>query len=112
MLHINDLPDIALHEYTHHMQATMPGLDAHFQALHRRCKRARRLDYVDSYFGKEYPMLGAEFAPNGPALEVITRAMQTTFYPLHGRKEFLPDLVRYDPEMLDLTLGLLLRYDP
>ena len=71
-------------------------------------------------FGTEYPFKGA----NGPALEVIARAMQLLFYP-PGRTrpgggskrnvdldhvEFLPDPVRDDPEMLDLTLPL--RYDP
>ena len=60
--------------------------------------------------------LRARVAPNGPALEVITRAMQTLFHPLRdptGREfEKFPDLVRDDPEMLHLTLGLLFRYDP
>ena len=47
--------------------------------------------------------------------------MQTTFHPLGWREqvggplrhtELLPNLVRDDPGMLDLTLGLLFRYDP
>ena len=55
-------------------------------------------------------------APNGPALEVITRAMQTLFYPLRDPtgqvRDLLPMLIGRDPEMLHLTLGLLFRYDP
>ena len=139
VLHINDDPGTALHEYTHHMQAAMPGLDSYYQSLHRRRTVDRgeerqalpiygwpgRPDqYVDSYFGVEYEWVEDEdmeelrdlVAPNGPALEVITRAMQTLFYPLRDRTgwsvELLPKLVRDDPEMLHLTLGLLFRYDP
>ena len=138
MIHINDDPGTALHEYTHHMQAAMPGLDYYYQALHRRRTvdrgeerqqlptygwSGRRDRYVDSYFGVEYewvegltPDMRARVAPNGPALEVITRAMQTLFHPLRdptGREfELLPDLIDRDPEMLHLTLGLLFRYDP
>ena len=137
MLHINDDPGTALHEYTHHMQAAMPGLDSYYQSLHRRRTVDRgeerqalpiygwpgRPDqYVDSYFGREYEWFENEpkelrdlIAPNGPALEVITRAMQTLFHPLRdptGRVELLPALINKDPEMLHLTLGLLFRYDP
>ena len=96
----------------------MPGLNARLQALHRRHKRARQFDRpVDTYFGRKHPQFGPggpfkHLAPNGPALEVITRAMQTTFYPLHGYRAFLPALVHKDPEMLDLPPGLLLRYAP
>ena len=135
LLHVNDDPGTALHEYTHHLQAAMPELDGHFQALHRRRTegekrgylpayahrdrngaiaggpKGRKDEYVDEYFGTEYPFMGA----NGPALEVMPRAIQTLFYPLKtssGPKELLPDLLRKDPEMLDLTLGLLFGYDP
>ena len=138
MLHINDDPGTHLHELIHHMQAAMPGLDYYYQALHRRRTvdrgeerqqlptygwSGRRDRYVDSYFGVEYewvekltPDMRDKVAPNGPALEVITRAMQTLFHPLRDptRREFekLPDLIDKDPEMLHLTLGLLFRYDP
>ena len=137
-IHLNDDPGNALHEYTHHMQAAMPGLDYYYQALHRRRtvdrgeerqrlvpygRQGRPDQYVDSYFGVEYEWvedmekeLRARVAPNGPALEVITRAMQTLFHPLRdptGRElELMPKLIERDPEMLHLTLGLLFRYDP
>ena len=54
-------------------------------------------------------------ALNGPALAVITRAVELLFYPqptTRESRELLPQLVRKDPEMLDSTLGLLFRYDP
>ena len=123
MLSIAPDPGNALHEYTHHLQAAMPGLDAHFQAFHRRRKRQGRIgQYVNRYFATEYQNFeGNPAFPNGTALEVITRATQLLFHPLASRAkvggplwhdELLPRLVRKDPEMLDLTLGLLFRYDP
>ena len=48
---------------------------------------------VDPYSGKEHP----QFGPGGPFEHLAPNR---------------PDLVRNDPEMLDLTLGLLFRYDP
>ncbi len=124
MLHTNPAPGSALHEYTHHLQAAMPGLDEHFQTLHRRRTKGERLarlpnhkaevegrkdQYVDAYFGREYKYTNywRHLAPNGDAVEVMTRAVEMTFH-----RELLPDPVRKDPEMLDLTLGLLFRYDP
>ena len=111
-------PGNAIHEYTHHLQHTMPEFDALFQALHRRRTagdRVKALDrypgmrgrkdwYVDDYFGVEHE--GAD----RPALEVITRWYQILFSPLYG-EEFLGNLTRADPEMLDLLLGALFRYN-
>ena len=76
----------------------------------------RRDQYVDAYFGREYnwpedSQFRREFWPEGDAVEVMTRAIQSTFHPV-GREELLPDLAQFDPEMLHLTLGLLFRYDP
>ena len=38
-------------------------------------------------------------------------AVQTLFYPLHG-EERLAELARYDPELLDLLIGVLYHFDP
>ena len=60
-----DDPSVAMHEYTHHLQAAMPELDGLFQALHRRRThdepvielpgypgiRGRKDQYIDAYFG-------------------------------------------------------------
>ena len=104
-----------LHEYHHHLQRAMPGLDVHYANLHRRRTRGERRvaigggrgredGYVRPYTGREY---GAAEAP----LEVLTMAMQMTFHPV-WRTDHLRDLVRKDPEMLDLALGTLFHYDP
>ena len=113
-------PANAVHEYTHHLQKQMPALDGLFQALHRRRTRhepviellpryrgfrGRKDQYIDAYFGAEHPGYA------DPALEVITRTHQILFHSLYG-KERLGKLVREDPEMLDLALGALFRYDP
>lgn len=109
-------PGNAMHEYTHHLQAAMPELDGLFQELHRRRThgepvielpwytgfRGRKDQYIDAYFGSEH---------GGSAREVITRAYQIVFHPLYG-KETLGRLVREDPEMLDLALAALFRYNP
>ena len=63
----------------------------------------RRDKYVQRYSGREY-------AGERPA-EVLTTAMQQLFYNVHG-KEYLRVLFKRDPEMLDLALGALFRYDP
>ncbi len=116
-------PSNATHEYAHHLQAVMPGIDRLFQDLHiRRTTRpggdreplilldpyratGRRDQYVDEYFGREYA--------GGNAAEVMTRAFQILFHRLPGRRGAdLDKLVRDDPEMLDLVLGLLFHYDP
>ena len=110
----------AVHEYTHHLQAVMPELDGLFQALHRRrthgepvidlkpyrSVRGRRDQYIDAYFGREY-----QNQDRPPALEVIARAHQFLFHPFYG-KEMLGKLIREDPEMLDLALAALFRYNP
>ena len=119
-------PGTALHEYVHHLQYTLPGIDRLFQTLHRRRTtkpdgtrdpilpfteyargEGREDQYVDEYFGREYP--GTEYS----ALEVMTCAFQMLFHKLPGgRGADLDDLVRRDPELLDLVLGLLFHYDP
>ncbi len=128
-------PGNALHEYVHHLQATMPGFDSLFQNLHKQRNRGlarapldnyrgfgRTDEYIDDYFGAEYraDMLeGLGYDPDSPALEVITRAFQITFhevdvYRSDGAREVLniASLSRDDPEMLDLVLGVLFHHIP
>ncbi len=117
-------PSNATHEYVHHLQAAMPEIDRLFQDLHIRRTTlpggarepvlilpdyppltGRRDQYVDGYFGREYA--------GGRAAEVMTRAFQILFHRLPGDEGVdLDKLVRDDPEMLDLVLGLLFHYDP
>ena len=112
-----------VHEYTHHLQSSMPGLNGLFVALHRRRTEGEplvavtrdptetgRVDrYVRSYQGKEY---------GDDPREVITMAYQYVWQrdlwdPGDGGwwKGEKP-LLDYDPEMLDLALGALFKYDP
>ena len=115
-----------LHEYTHHLQRSMPGLNLLFTDLHQRRTKGEPLVVVthgeptetgrkDRYV-KEYQ--GREYGDDGDPREVITMAYQY-IWQRHLRK---PDdggwwkgerpLLDYDPEMLDLALGALFKYDP
>ena len=114
----------AIHEYVHHLQDTMPELDALFQRMHvRRTTRpdgarapilplkpyktnGREDRYIDPYFGTEYP------GPNWPAgpLEVMTRTYETVLEITPSRNVYT--LMQNDPELLDFALGALFRYDP
>ena len=108
-----------LHEYCHHVQYAAPGLNGLFHNLHRRRTAGeprvaiydyapreigRRDKYVEAYTGREY---GTGEIPQ----EVFTVGVQQLFHPVHG-KEYLGLMARDDPEMLDLLLGVLFRYDP
>ena len=107
-----------LHEYFHHLQRAMPELDGIFAALHRRRTKGdprvrigkgrneigRTDDYILEYAGREYD-------PGQQPREVLTMGMQQLFHPLF-KSEHLRKLVRDDPEMLDLLLGVLFGYDP
>ena len=112
-----------VHEYAHHLQSSMPGLNELFVALHRRRTEGEplvavtrdptetgRVDrYIRPYQGKEY---------GDDPREVITMAYQYVWQRdlwdpgdggwWKGRK----GLLTYDPEMLDLALGALFKYDP
>ena len=124
----------AVHEYVHHLQNTLPGFQSVFRHEHRRRttsssrsrhpleasryrggKAYRRDDYVDEYFGRDYgpAPLGYDTAltPDGDALEVPTRAFQTVLHTIDGT-DMLNEMARLDPRMLDIVLGLLLRFDP
>ena len=83
-------PGVALHEYVHHLQATVPGLQARWLEYHR-CRTTapdgtrepikpltgyttgwgREDEYRDSYYGREY---GPSESDEG--LEVMTMAYQ------------------------------------
>lgn len=110
----------AVHEYVHHLQATLPGFQRIFEREHIRrttnpdgtrhqpvaSKYAgyttRPDGYVDDYFGA---VSGKE------AAEVPTRGFEILFADLYGR-EMLDEMAKRDPGMLDLLLGVLFRYDP
>ena len=124
-------PSTALHEYVHHLQDTVPGLDRAFVALHRRRTTApdgtrdpirplrgygregREDRYVDAYFGTEYRPPTPGGWPDGPG-EVITRTFQVLFHSISpwGRLVDMETLLNDDPELLDFALGLLFRFDP
>ena len=121
-----------IHEYVHHLQASMPGLNKMFLDLHRRRTKGEplvgvtrghpdelgRMDqYVDLYQGREYGARRGGRAEGDP-LEVITMAYQY-IWQTHLRTpgdygywggEY--KLLERDPEMLDLALGALFKYDP
>ena len=96
----------------------MPELDGIFAALHRRRTKGdprvrigkgrneigRTDDYILEYAGREYD-------PGQQPREVLTMGMQQLFHPLF-KSEYLRKMVRDDPEMLDLLLGVLFGYDP
>ena len=128
--------DVALHEYVHHLQATLPGLQRLFRTEHRRRTtkdgkrdpltkfwggRHRKDRYLDrlEYMGKDYgAKTESSFAPSqydmqddGDAQEVATVAYQVLLHSYFG-EELLGKLAKHDPGMLDLALGVLFRFDP
>ena len=129
MIRTDSTPDNAVHEYTHHLQETMPELDGLFRRFHvRRTTRpdgttrdpiaplpgypgaqGREDRYVDAYFGAEYP--GPAW-PSGP-MEAITRTYQLVFGEMGQYPKMTVRTLRHrDPEILDFAIGLLFRYDP
>ena len=107
-----------VHEYMHHAQMAMPKLDEKFVAIHKRRTKndpivglpgyesrkdvkGRPDKYLGSYFGREYP---------DGTRELATMSVQTLLHDSYygGARKFM----KKDPEMLDLVLGLLLRFDP
>jgi len=97
----------------HHIQATARTIDHPFWDLHKartgrhkirkfkdyRGARGKSDKYIDEYFGFE------------DEKELVTVAYQILF---HGRfgDDVLGDLLRKDPGMADLAVGVLMRYDP
>ena len=123
-----------IHEYVHHLQVSMPGLDKLFSDLHRRRTRGeplvevtrgypdelgRKDRYLLEYQGREYSArVRSGSADSGNPLEVITMAYQyiwQTHLRTPGDRGFWGgnyNLLEKDPEMLDLALGALFKYDP
>ena len=109
-----------LHEYVHHLQQAMPRLNDLFVGLHRarthndpvvplkgykRGVTGREDKYIDPYIGREY---------DGDPREVITKSYQIL---LADRRRLrgmhvLARLLQDDPELTDLAIGALMRYDP
>ena len=119
---ISTAPDrgTALHEYTHHLQNAMPGLDALFRDLHKARTRGEPIlqlrDYSTGIVGREDqyidPYCGREYGEYGP-LEVITCAYEVLLgTPANKKQRGLRSLLRDDPGMADLAIGALMRYDP
>ena len=113
-----------LHEFVHHLQYAVLGLDARFQALHRARtagdkvepiylrrpkERGRPDDYVERYAGREY----SDLPPEESALEVMTVTFEQLLAdPAEVRDSPYRLLLRDDPELAALAIGLLMRYDP
>ena len=115
---ISDDFGVAVHEYVHHLQHAMPGLNDLFRDLHKARTRGdpilqlrdyepgvvgREDQYIDPYFGREY----GDYGP----LEVITRSYQIMFAPIRGEEKLGKFLLK-DPRLVDLAIGALMRYDP
>lgn len=109
--------DSVAHEYLHHLQFTLDGLNDLFLALHRRRtfgmpvvrinelgETGRPDDYYMAYQGREYAGFGA--------MEVLTMALE----PILGRgprhDAMFEKLLTMDPEMLEFALGVLFFWKP
>lgn len=136
---------VAIHEFGHRLQETVPGLDKLFQELHRRRVAAdpvRRIcdlpgyqhyapnevtredNYRNAYQGREYSTTGngsGMVALDGGALEVLTMAFESVLggvAPCNRTQSGLAsamrlaDMLRFDREMVEFTLGVLLRFNP
>ena len=70
-------------------------------------ERTLKDKYVDAYFGKEY-------SPGG-ALEVMSMSFQgllTGYTGYNPNNSLIRDMLRKDPEIINLALGLLFTYAP
>ena len=106
---------VGLHEYVHHLQRAMPELDAVFAQLHRRRTAGepkvrvggpRNIGREDQYLR---PYTGRKYGPDDAPIEAFTMAVQMLLHPVLGR-EHLRQMVRDDPEFVDLAIGALFRY--
>lgn len=129
---VTTAPDDAIHQYVHHLQATLAGFQRIFREEHIRRTtlpdgtrkplaemsdhdgQFRDGGYVDEYFGKHYPVdvvAGAEVElPDAEGLELPT----CTFKIVLGtnREEQLSEMAQKDSSMLDLAIGVLFSYVP
>jgi hypothetical protein len=116
-----------IHEFAHRIQSALPELDAIFHELHkrrtdgetlralryidpsrnyRRDEFARPDNYVEPYMGKEYRGRGAlELFPM--AMEYVLGATASRAKGWGSSEEFFLRLVRDDPELFWLVLGVL-----
>lgn len=104
----------AVHEYLHHIQFVVAGLDALFQDLHRKrtagdrkvainsLRETGRPDgYFDAYQGREYG------TGTGGAYEVLTMALQPILGDDAKARDYLARMLKKDREMLEFALGVL-----
>lgn len=117
----NGRKNTAIHEFAHRIQTAVPDLDNFFQEEHRtrtagdpleRLKSlypgsgykydevTRKDKYIHYYQGKDY---------SGSAKEVVTMSYQ---FILGNNGADFARFMRDDPDLFDLSLGLLARYKP
>lgn len=124
--------DIAIHEFGHRLQYTIPGLDDYFKQLwldrtagektrplrdiqkergeepyFHRDEKGRKDAFADVYIGKNY---GTDDEPQ--PFEVLAMVFQTLLGSGKSRGLTPQGLLERDPEMLYLGLGLLTRFTP
>lgn len=119
----------AVHEFTHRLQATVPGLDDLFQTIHIRRtggapykslnlltnswtyghhEIAQEDHYIHPYQGKVYNIMNGYSGKVG-ALEVMTMAFESV---LSGSNHHALEFAEKDRELFDLVIGSLFHYDP
>ena len=125
-----DSMSCAVHEFTHRLQAALPGLDRLFGDLHRQRTKGEPLEQLRSITKRNYsadewarkdkyvePYQGKEKA--GRAMEVMTMAMEAVLGAA-GKQgsgfmnpaEFFRRVYTEDREMVDFTVGLLFHWKP
>ena len=121
---------VRVHEYTHHLQRQVDGLDNIFHQEHYRRTRGEKLEEIYKGLGEygrrdKYPRAyqGKEYFGEQPR-EVLTMAMEALARPtpkdlgafdrmkLKRHNYTLGEMRDKDPEMMDLLLGVLFRYSP
>ena len=114
---VTDTSSTALHEYVHHLQFSLPGLDDLFQALHRMRTAGDPLEPMfpaSSEFGRPdhyyRAYQGKEYSGRNPALEVLTMALQPLLGWDYTANRMLIELMKKDPEMLEMAIGVLLHW--
>lgn len=121
---------VAVHEFAHRLQASLPELDDLFQQLHRRrtdgtkLKRLRDLTGSRSYKTSEVtredhyysPYQGKEYGSGRGALEMMTMAFEALLSvhesSLPHRVESFRKMYTVDREMFELAIGLLFGWKP